>query len=348
MKVGLISYPIVYQSPGGLAVQIEETLNALIALGTDACYIDTRSQRFHDFDLVHVFGAVASNDRIIQECGGHGVATVLSTVLHPPFSRWQRLREEFALHLTGRVTNWASSTTYGTIRRALDAADRIIALGNDEKQMLVAGYRQDAAKITCIPNGVASRFFAAEDGPFRQRYDLKRPIVLEVASVDRRKNQLALSKAISDIDCSLVLVGGCLESERPYLAEVLAASQGKAHFLGPIPYEDPLLPAVYAAADVFVLPSLSEVMPISVLEALASGTPTIVTKHNSHDMTPIAGMLEEVAPDDVGQIRSAIARMLSAPPDRAAVQQIAQAYSWNGVAEQILRLYDGVLSERRA
>ena len=76
----------------------------------------------------------------------------------------------------------------------------------------------------------------------------------------------------------LVLVGQCLPAHQPYLRQVLAHAH--VRHLGALAYDNSLLPSLYAGAAVFALVSQSEVMPLVVLEALAAGTPAVMTRHH--------------------------------------------------------------------
>jgi len=77
-------------------------------------------------------------------------------------------------------------------------------------------------------------------------------------------------------------------------------------FLGHVDYES--IPAVYRAADVLVLPSRAEGLPRTVLEAMATGTPVVVS-----DLEQVAGVVggggETVAVGDVGGFAEALARV---------------------------------------
>src|SRR5204862_6978171 len=106
------------------------------------------------------------------------------------------------------------------------------------------------------------------------------PRVLYVGLLTARKGVLDLieaSRLLRDegVDHELLLLGG-MPDEGPEAAQpVLAAADGVARLLGTRPPEE--MPAAYADADVFCLPSWWEAMPLSVLEAMAAGLPVVAS-----------------------------------------------------------------------
>jgi len=126
-------------------------------------------------------------------------------------------------------------------------------------------------RIPVIPNGVDTR-------RFHPAPHLPAPLeILTVARLIPRKGIHHLISALSLLPPGVRLTIAGSGTERESL-ERLAHQQGlstQVRFLGPLPNET--LPEVYRAASVFVLPSLNEGMSNTVLEAMASGLPLVLT-----------------------------------------------------------------------
>lgn len=342
MKIGLLSYPMLFQQVGGLPLQVRYTADALRDAGHDARLFDWRSDAFADFDVIHVFAVVNGNHRLVDFAKGAGCAVVLSTVLHPPWSRRQGQVADVLDRVVGRLTRWQVSTSFRQIQVGLQGADAIVALGNGERTMLVEGYGADGGKIRVVPNGIEDTFFSADGSAFRQEMGLPDKYALIVGEVGPYKNQLSAAQALRGV-MPLVLVGPCPERNRPYLDQVMEASSGEAVYAGTMSNQDPMFASAYGGASVFVLPSQTEVQPISALEALAAGTPVVLTRNNSFNIDLPPYCYAEVDPRDIDAIRSSAIRLSNEKSARSEDCRGAVAHlKWHEVARQLVGIYEEV------
>lgn len=346
MRVAALSYPMLTQVQGGLEIQILESMAALRSLGCEIELIDPLRQRMADFDLVHVFAAGGGNHHSVQFARLVERPVVLSPLLQSCWTRTLGRRARFIDRVMGRVTRWEVSTEYRDVHSALTKADRLVALGPQEKASIVDAFDIDPQRVTVIPNGIPPRFFGASPEPFVRRFGLEPGFALCVASIDGHKNQLGLARALASIRCPLVLVGQCNGPNRAYLEEVLKIP-GTLH-VGSLRYDDPLLASAYAAAGVFVLASRSEVMPLVTLEALAAGTPVVMTRHHGMDTSSLRHVLTEVDPSSAQEIAAAVATRLRTPPGAGQCAAAVSHLTWDAVARSLLGVYEDVLGGRVA
>jgi len=344
MRVALYSYPTALPGFGGLEVQIRETMAGLRGCGIDATIFDWREEKLADFDLIHVFSAINGNYRMVEAARAAGVRIVVSTVLHPPFTARDRRWAMLAESLVGRLTDWNHHTSFSELVRCLRGADHLIALGEVERDMLIKGYELDQSRITVVPNGIAKSFFEADPNLFIERFQLASSFAVCVGSVEPRKNQLTVVRAVREIGMHAVLIGA--PEHRDYLDQCLELGGSDVSYLGFFPYGDPILASAYAAAEVSVLPSKSEVLPLSVIESLAAGTPAVVTKFQSLDIAAQPGVLEYVDPEDTRGIAEAMKRCKGVRWPRRGCADLVASYSWNSVAIELSRVYERVLAER--
>ena len=153
-----------------------------------------------------------------------------------------------------------------------------------------------------------------------EAYDIKRPIFLTVSRVAVEKNLPAFLDL--DLPGSKVVVG-----EGPQLAE-LERSYPDVHFLG---YrENGVLARLYASADVFVFPSLTDTFGLVILEALASGLPVAAY--------PVPGPLDVIGRSGAGvlddDLRTAAIAALSIPS--AHCRSHALRFTWAACARQFV------------
>jgi glycosyltransferase involved in cell wall biosynthesis len=308
--------------------------------------VDPNRQRLDQFDLIHVFSAINGNVRVVEAAAEMGVPVVLSPLLSPGWNRAAGLRARVADRLAGRLTGWNVQTSYAQTKRALQLARLVIALGEAERDAIASGFLVDPARIRVFPNGIGGHFFMAHPGLFRQRTGIEGAFVLMVGSVNPYKNQLGLVRALAGLDLPVVLIGPAAREDQPYLAALLASPQ--VHWLGALAHDDPLLASAYGAASVVGLPSRGEVFPLAVLEALAAGTPVVMTNESALELPGSEFALRKAAWQDGAAQRAAVCQFVKQPPSRADVQALVTGYRWPRVAAAIAECYVVLVGERRA
>ena len=137
-----------------------------------------------------------------------------------------------------------------------------------------------STKCSIIPLGIDTARFAQADeqqvAAWRSHHN--RPIVLFVGRLRYYKGLHILLDAMPHIDADLLIGGTGPEQERLEQQAAALGIASRVRFLGDI--ADDELPALYRAADVFVLPAhlRSEALGIAQIEALASGVPCVSTE----------------------------------------------------------------------
>lgn len=172
-------------------------------------------------------------------------------------------------------------------RYVFEKADAIVALSSSDKNY-ISSFGIDKDKIAVIPNAIDPSeldryYFESEElESFKESYNLSgKRIVLFVGQIIRRKGISYLLKSIPAVlkdikeDVSFVFVG-----KGDYLRDSLClvrdlGIEDHVIFTGPVNARD--LVAFYKISDIFVLPSLSEGLPTSILEAMYFGLPVVST-----------------------------------------------------------------------
>lgn len=166
------------------------------------------------------------------------------------------------------------------VRRYLNKCDLVIAPSEGVRELLDS-YRVRARVVT-LDNAIETdRFFTLEPGrDWRQELAIGSEAVvsLSVGRLAKEKNLTFLLEGFArlaeqDPRQYLVVVGDGPEQERLMgLVERLGLQQ-RVRFTGALSYLD--MPSIYQACDLFVISSKTEVKPLVVLEALASGLPVL-------------------------------------------------------------------------
>jgi glycosyltransferase involved in cell wall biosynthesis len=165
---------------------------------------------------------------------------------------------------------------------ACRSAQKIVTISQQTAQDVMSFLNIPESKITVVYQGCHPQFRVAASKEalidVRKRYGLPQRFILNVGTIEQRKNIMVAVRALALIPQSgqmpLVIMG----RETAYKRDVveLANSLGVGHlitFLHGVPFED--FPPIYQAAHLFVYPSLFEGFGIPVVEALESGVPAI-------------------------------------------------------------------------
>ena len=238
------------------------------------------------------------------------------------------LREPDAYSLAYRL--WHRYAGLACARRAL----RVITVSEFSRRELTRLVGLDPQRVAVVGGGVGESFQPGADAaPVAQRFGIKRPYVLTVATDDRRKNLPALTEAASrlhELGIDLVHAG----DTRPYFAA--ADSGGAMRSLGYVPDGD--LPGLYAGARAFVLPSRYEGFGLTCLEAMGCGVPVVAADRAALPETcGDAALL--VDPDDSRALAQAVVRAATdedlRPRLRAAGLRRAAQFTWDRAAGEL-------------
>ncbi|MGY0407570.1 MAG: glycosyltransferase family 4 protein [Polaribacter sp.] len=166
------------------------------------------------------------------------------------------------------------------VRHAVKYADKIIAISTQTKRDIVEFLKVDGKNIDVIYQGCHHSFKEVKSEKFKteiiKKYNLPAKFVLNVGTINERKNVLTLVKAISNIDIQLVIVGKKTSYYNKVDQYICANNlQEKVHFLEKLNLKE--LSALYQLAEIFVYPSIFEGFGIPIIEALYSKTPVITS-----------------------------------------------------------------------
>lgn len=236
--------------------------------------------------------------------------------------------------------------------RRMAAADHILTISQHSKQDIVDYLRVPADKVTVTyPGGprqlVSSQDPASEAG-FLVSKKIREPFILSVGTLEPRKNIKRLLEAFAQFsqcgggrDTCLVLAGGKGWHTEDLFRQI--ASCGIADKVVVTGYvTDSQLSLLYRRALVFVYPSLYEGFGLPPLEAMAHGTPVIVSNASSlPEVVGDAGIL--IDPRQTEDIATALRLVVESGSMQAELRSksLARAagFSWEQCAAETMAVY---------
>lgn len=220
-----------------------------------------------------------------------------------------------------------------TAPQVVEAADKAAGLlavsGAMRRDMAAIGI--DPAKVTVHYTGIDSaRFHPGDRAAARAALGLDdAPMILTVGALIPRKGQELVIEALVALPGVHYCLAGAGEADGRYRAQAQRLGVAdRVHFMGPVANAD--LPMLYRAADAVVMPSASEGLANAWVEALACGTPIVISDAGGAGelvTSPVAGHVVARTPQ---AIAAAVQAILANPPAPSAVAAtLAGRFDWN-------------------
>jgi len=230
----------------------------------------------------------------------------------------------------------------------------IIAISNQTKADIVHYFGIEPSKIEVIYQSFNRRFYDRLDNEqkaaIRLKYNLPEKFILSVGTIERRKNQLSILKAIAleKMDIPIVILGKATEYMEELSQFIVESDLHKqVIFLHNTTFDE--LQAIYQMANLMIYPSFFEGFGLPVLEAQASGCPVITSNVSSLPEAGGDGALY-VNPENIKEIGYSIRKILSDENFKTDLIQKgtvnAELFSEQYVADNLMNLYVKLLDAK--
>ncbi|MFP8892729.1 glycosyltransferase family 1 protein [Chryseobacterium cucumeris] len=234
-------------------------------------------------------------------------------------------------------------------KKAVDTADKIIAISEQTKRDIIQYLKVSETKIEVIYQG-CHHAFKEQQSPelmkaVKEKFKLPERFVLNVGTIEDRKNLLNVVKAINGTEIPLVVVGrktGYYQKIERFLKRNKMEKQ--VLFLEGVSMDE--LACLYKLADIFVYPSFFEGFGIPVIEALFSKT-VVVTSNTS--CLPEAGGKDSVYinPDNDLDIRAKLKFLWENESERKRREEkgfeFVQKFNDEPIAKELINFYQKIL-----
>ncbi|WP_027379394.1 glycosyltransferase family 4 protein [Chryseobacterium daeguense] len=235
-------------------------------------------------------------------------------------------------------------------KKAANSADKIIAISEQTKRDIVEFLKIPESKIEVIYQGCHKAFKEQQPDEFieetKAKFNLPDKFILNVGTIEDRKNLFSVVKAIKDTEIPLVVVG----KKTKYFQKIANFIQKnkmekQVHFLEGVSMDE--LAVLYKLADIFIYPSFFEGFGIPVIEALFSKTVTITSNTSC---LPEAGGPDSVYidPENYLDIQSKIKFLWDNESERKRRAdkgfEFVQKFNDEPIANNLMNLYRRIIS----
>jgi len=296
----------------------------------------------NDFDIVHVHGFRKFETYLALLAAKLKRKKIVLTS-HNPFptstrSKWSEIL--IKLH----------DITFG--RFLLNKLDMIITILPSEQEIFTNKFKVNQAKLTTVFNGINPVMLEQGDAEnFFKEYEIDRSqwdaIVIGCGRLNYAKGFQFLQKAVSSLPRVLFFIAGGDDGYYEELKRIYYANSNIIFNAKYIPQEK--LRDIYAAGDIFVLPSIHEATGGVLLEALAQGCSIIASEKGGtiEYLTNKHGIF--IDPQDQEAWLREITNLLSNPSKKEKLLEnkgnFLKKYRWDLLTQKILKIYKEINNE---
>lgn len=359
MKVLFVARNTLFKVWGGDTVQVLETAAHLRELGIEVDVKTTGEvSDYSNYHLLHFFNIIRPSDILphiltsklpfvvstifvdyseFEKKNRHGIKGLIMSFLHSDAAEYIKNIVRSAIRGDDKIHRWYLFNGHRkSLIKVADKAARLLPNSQNEYKRLQTHYGINKP-FTVIPNGINTSLF--HNDRCVDEKDAK--LVLCVARIEGRKNQLRLIEAINNTDYKLLLIGDPAPNQNTYYKLCKKKAASNIEFIHQLPQHE--LEPFYRKAKVHVLPSWFETTGLSSLEAGIMGCNIVISDRG--DVREYFGDYAFYCdPASADSIKQSIDAAASTPVNPKLQQYIEQYYTWKKAAELTAEVYKQILT----
>lgn len=229
-------------------------------------------------------------------------------------------------------------------KKAALSADKIIAISQQTKQDIIHYLKVPENKVEVVYQGCHAGFKEKQSeeilNQIKEKFNLPEKFLLNVGTIEPRKNLLNVVKALKDSKIPLVVVGTIKQKYFSSIEKEIRKGKVEVQFLSGVSMDE--LAGIYKLAEIFIYPSFFEGFGIPVIEALFSET-VVITSNTS--CLPEAGGPDSVYvnPENVDDIRAKINFLWDNESERKRRAEkglrFVQKFNDEVIADEVMKVY---------
>ena len=234
---------------------------------------------------------------------------------------------------------------YDIEKQSMNEADAVITVSSFTKDKIIQNYGINPDKITVVHNGIDESDYQSLPPRLEEiKREGKQKLVLFAGRITIQKGPeyfvRAAKKVLDYYPNVLFIVAGSGDMQQQMMEEAASLGVGdRMIFTGFLRDDD--LDSLYQAADLYVMPSVSEPFGIAPLEAIVNGTPVIISKQSG--VSEVLSNALKVDFWDVDELANKILGVLQNESLEATLREESQkevkSLSWKAAARKVLGVY---------
>ena len=344
LKIAMIARPNLFSVPGGDTVQITKTATALIEIGVSVDVLTDSKINYSKYNLLHFFNIIDPEDILghILKCN---LPYVVSTI-YVDYKEYDKLHRKDALGVLSKIFPRDTIEYFKTLAKYICKGEKVSTL-----KFFFKGHRKAIQYILknaslLLPNSESEYNRLEKDYKIKQKYIVvpnaidpklfkydkqqERNIILCVARIEGRKNQLNVIRALKDTSYKVIFIGAISPNQQNYYKQCKAEATANMQFFDFMNQEQLL--DYYSKAKVHILASWFETTGLSNLEAGVMGCNLVVGRRGDVEEY-FDNMVEYCEPDDLQSIRTAVEKSWNKDASSTLQYKIFNNFTWKAAAK---------------
>jgi len=300
-------------------------------------------ERIADFTLIHFFGSGIKTFHLFQILVSFNKPIILTPVFYSAHSPWINKIGIKIFTIFHQLFGFYNE--HLILKEMVAKADLIVCNTQAEKKLLKKMFNLKEEKMALLPNGVALDFYYASPELCYEKLKLK-DFILYVGHIGNpRKNLLRCLTVLKEIDYPVLLVGKVIKNKYSEKCLKIVNQAKNIKLVGELAHNTELLKSVYAAADVFILPSYYETPGLAALEAGLAGAKILITKYGGTQeyFKDYALYLNPYSKKD---IKKKVLSALKKEKGNFLKEYLKENYTWDKIAQKLIGIYENFLKTK--
>lgn len=351
----MIARPNLFSVPGGDTVQITKTAAALKEMGVEADVLIDPNIDYRKYHLLHFFNIIDPED-ILGHTLKSNLPYVVSTI-YVDYKEYDKLHRKDTLGVLSKLFPSDTIEYFKTLAKYIYKGEKVSTL-----KFFLKGHRRSIQYILknaslLLPNSESEYQRLEKDYKIKQKYIVvpnaidpelfkydkpnERNIILCVARIEGRKNQLNVIRALKDTSYKVIFIGAISPNQQNYYKQCKAEATTNMQFFDFMTQEQLL--DYYSKAKVHILASWFETTGLSNLEAGAMGCNLVVGRRGDVEEY-FDNNVEYCEPDDLQSIRTAVEKSWNKDDSATLQSKIFNNFTWKAAAKITHEAYQTILS----
>ncbi len=346
MKILFVTFPGFSLFEGGIKTQIislKEELNK-IGYKVEIWSEDfTGKERIEDFKIIHFFGSGIKTFHLFQILASFNKPIILTPVF---YSSHSPLINKIGIKIF-TIFHWLFGfyNEHLILKEMVAKADLIVCNTQAEKKLLEKMFNLKEEKIAFLPNGVAIDFYYASPKLCYEKLKLK-DFILYVGHIGNpRKNLLRFLTVLKEIHYPALLVGKVIKNKYSEKCLKIINQAKNIKLIGELSHDTELLKSIYAAAEVFILPSYYETPGLAALEAGLAGAKILITQYGG-TQEYFKNYALYLNPYSQKDIKKKILLALKKEKNNFLKEHLKENYTWDKIAQKLIGIYENFLKTK--